>query len=163
MVGGGSRSGKSSFAQSLALSMAGDSRPLYVATAAADGDEEMAERIARHIADRQGRFDTVEEPLHVAETLASSDRDAVVLVDCMTVWLANARYHGEADVDSVIAAARARSGTTILVSNEVGEGIVPMDPVARAFRDASGFMNQRLAGAADEVYYMHFGIAQQIK
>ncbi len=164
LVGGGSRSGKSRHAQELALAAAGPERPCYIATAVVDGDDEMAERVQRHRDDRGDAFVTEEVPLELAEALRRIPAHRTVIVDCLTVWLANVLFANRTpDHAAVIAAARSRAGTTILVTNEVGEGIVPMHPVSRAFRDEAGFMNQAMATAADEVVFLRFGIPQRVK
>ena len=86
-----------------------------------------------------------------------------MLVDCLTLWLSHI-FEDESDSsEKVIAVAQSRSGRTIFVSNEVGEGIVPMHPVSRKFRDLSGIMNQQFARESDAVFHMKFGIAQQLK
>ena len=164
LVGGGSRSGKSRYAQQLALDATSTGRAIYIATAFVDDDVEMRERVQRHRADRGDAFDTVEAPLALADAIAATPSERPLVVDCLTVWLANILHAGQpADHAAVVAAARARAGLTVLVTNEVGEGIVPMHPVTRAFRDAAGFMNQHYAAAADAVYFLRFGIPQQVK
>jgi adenosylcobinamide kinase/adenosylcobinamide-phosphate guanylyltransferase len=162
-VAGGARSGKSRKGEELAKNLAGSSRPVFIATAEAV-DEEMASRIKKHQDDRGTAFDLVEEPKNLTKALKEIDPQATVLVDCLTLWLSNNMMGEGTDTnDSVIAAARARKGATIFISNEVGEGIVPMHPVSREFRDLSGIMNQEFARASDKVYFMKFGIAQELK
>lgn len=164
LIGGGSRSGKSAYAQQEALAGAGDRTPVYIATARVDDDPEMVERIRRHQDDRGSAFATVEAPIDLAKALVEVDAMVPVVVDCLTVWLANVlEQELEPDLTALIAAAHARAGDTFLVTNEVGEGIVPMHPVARRFRDESGFMNQRMAAAADRVIFMHFGLPNRLK
>jgi adenosyl cobinamide kinase/adenosyl cobinamide phosphate guanylyltransferase len=161
-VAGGARSGKSRKAEELAISFSTHDKPIYIATALAS-DQEMVDRIAKHRSDRGDRFTLIEEPKDLSGVLARVASDATVLVDCLTLWLSNI-FEDESDSNQrVIAAAKARSGLTIFVSNEVGEGIVPMHPVSRKFRDLSGIMNQRFAQESDSVFYMKFGIAQQLK
>jgi len=155
LVGGGSRSGKSRWALDRARKRGG--RLVFIATAEAL-DEEMSIRIAKHRAERGPEFTTVEEPLELARTLQSAEADAIV-VDCLTLWLAN----GHGDVEGAISAAREQSAEVIFVTNEVGCGIVPDNAMAREFRDRAGFVNQRFAEAADEVYLMVFGQALRIK
>jgi len=155
LVGGGSRSGKSRWALDRARKRGG--RLVFIATAEAL-DEEMSIRIAKHRAERGPEFTTVEEPLELARTLQSAEADAIV-VDCLTLWLAN----GQGDVEGAIAAAREQAAEVIFVTNEVGCGIVPDNAMAREFRDRAGFVNQRFAEAADEVYLMVFGQALRIK
>ena len=162
-VAGGARSGKSRKGEELAKNLAGSSRPIFIATAEAV-DEEMTSRIKKHQDDRGTAFDLVEEPKNLTKALKDVDADATVLVDCLTLWLSNNMMgEGTDSNQSVIDAARARKGSTIFISNEVGEGIVPMHPVSREFRDLSGIMNQQFAEAADKVYFMKFGIAQELK
>jgi adenosylcobinamide kinase/adenosylcobinamide-phosphate guanylyltransferase len=162
-IAGGARSGKSRKGEELAKNLAGSSRPIFIATAEAV-DEEMTSRIKKHQDDRGTAFDLVEEPKKLTKALKEIDTDATVLVDCLTLWLSNNMMGEETDTNqSVIDAARARKGATIFISNEVGEGIVPMHPVSREFRDLSGIMNQQFAEAADKVYFMKFGIAQELK
>jgi adenosylcobinamide kinase/adenosylcobinamide-phosphate guanylyltransferase len=162
-VAGGARSGKSRKGEELAKNLAGSSRPIFIATAEAV-DDEMTSRIKKHQDDRGTAFDLVEEPKNLSKALKELDADATVLVDCLTLWLSNNMMgDGNDSNESVIAAARARKGATIFISNEVGEGIVPMHPVSRQFRDLSGIMNQQFAQAADKVYFMKFGIAQELK
>ena len=162
-VAGGARSGKSRKGEELAKNLAGSSRPIFIATAEAV-DEEMTSRIKKHQDDRGTAFDLVEEPKNLTKALKDVDADATVLVDCLTLWLSNKMMgEGTDSNQSVIDAARARKGATIFISNEVGEGIVPMHPVSREFRDLSGIMNQQFAQAADKVYFMKFGIAQELK
>ena len=163
LVAGGARSGKSRKGEELAKSLAGTTRPIFIATAEAV-DEEMTSRIKKHQDDRGTAFDLVEEPKNLSKALKELDTDATVLVDCLTLWLSNNMMgEGSDSNESVIAAARARKGATIFISNEVGEGIVPMHPVSRRFRDLSGIMNQQFAEAAEKVYFMKFGIAQELK
>ena len=162
-IAGGARSGKSRKGEELALSLSGGNKPIFIATAEAV-DDEMTKRIQKHQNDRGDAFSLVEEPKNLSKALKELDTDATVLVDCLTLWLSNNMMGEGADTnESVIAAARAREGATIFISNEVGEGIVPMHPVSRQFRDLSGIMNQQFAQAAEKVYFMKFGIAQELK
>ena len=162
-IAGGARSGKSRKGEELAKSLAGSAKPIFIATAEAV-DDEMTSRIKKHQDDRGGDFDLVEEPKNLSKALKDVDSDATVLVDCLTLWLSNNMMgEGTDSNESVIAAARTRRGATIFISNEVGEGIVPMHPVSREFRDLSGIMNQEFARASDKVYFMKFGIAQELK
>ena len=162
-IAGGARSGKSRKGEELAKKLAGSSRPIFIATAEAV-DDEMTKRIQKHQNDRGDAFSLVEEPKNLSKALKDIDTDTTVLVDCLTLWLSNNMMgEGSDSNESVIDAARARTGATIFISNEVGEGIVPMHPVSRQFRDLSGIMNQQFAQAADKVYFMKFGIAQELK
>jgi adenosylcobinamide kinase/adenosylcobinamide-phosphate guanylyltransferase len=162
-IAGGARSGKSGKGESLALSLSGAVKPLFIATAVAS-DQEMAERIGRHQEDRGDKFELLEEAKDLSGVLAQVDSQRTVLVDCLTLWLSNNLLdHGVDSNELVLTAARARQGDTIFISNEVGEGIVPMNALARQFRDLSGIMNQQFAAAADKVFSMKFGIAQELK
>ena len=163
LVAGGARSGKSRKGEELALTLAGSGKPIFIATAEAI-DDEMTTRIKKHQTDRGEAFSLVEEPKNLSKVLKEIDSNATVLVDCLTLWLSNNMMGEGTDSNQlVIDAARTRNGATIFISNEVGEGIVPMHPVSREFRDLSGIMNQHFASAADKVYFMKFGIAQELK
>ena len=161
---GGARSGKSRFAQGLAEQQPG--RLIYVATAAAH-DGEMAERIARHQQDRCARWETVEEQLDLAGVLDRHGREGnVLLVDCLTLWLSNlmlAERDLDAAADALAAALARQEGRVILVSNEVGSGIVPETPLGRAFRDEAGRLNQTIAAKADRVALVVAGLPLWLK
>lgn len=164
LVLGGARSGKSSFAETLVESSGLDA--VYVATAQA-GDGEMAERIAHHQARRGVVWRTLEAPLELAATLAREAAPGrALLVDCLTLWLANIMADGrdiEAEAAQLIAALGALAGPVVLVSNEVGQGIVPDNALARAFRDHAGRLHQDIAAAADTVYFVTAGLVQTLK
>jgi len=160
---GGARSGKSRYAESLITA-----RPqpwVYIATAEAH-DDEMAARIAEHKARREAGWQTIEAPHELPEALNAAPRGAAVLVDCLTLWLSNV-MHGAFDIGKVTLrleqALHARVGTTVLVSNEVGLGIVPDNALAREFRDAQGALNQRLAAHAGRVVFMVAGLPLIVK
>ncbi len=164
LILGGARSGKSGFAEGL-----GDALPgghIYIATAQAF-DDEMTQRIARHRADRAGHWQTVECPLALPETILEYDaEDSVILVDCLTLWLSNLMLgnHDVAAARSRLAdALRMARGTILLVSNEVGQGIVPDNALARQFRDEAGWLNQAMARIADEVWFVTAGLPQRLK
>lgn len=166
-ITGGARSGKSSFAENLAKGVTG--RRAYLATAQAL-DPEMAARIEQHRRRRGDAWETYEEPLAVAELIRKlNGRYAVLLVDCITLWLSNvtARSAEDAPVlsraDDLVSALSAFPGTGIVVSNEVGLGIVPENALARRFRDLAGIVNQRIAQAADEAYFVAAGMPVRIK
>lgn len=167
LVLGGARSGKSAFAQKAAESAAAgvEARPILIATGQAF-DDEMAERIARHQAERGGSWTTVEAPLALPEAIAALPAEAVAVVDCLTLWMSNLML-GDHDVETAatalteaVAACRARLW---LVSNEVGLGLVPETPLGRRFRDAIGRLHQRLAQTADEVYFIAAGLPLRLK
>jgi len=181
LILGGARSGKSRYAMQRAKELAGDAQAVYLATAEA-GDEEMAARIRRHRGERPAGWQTVEVPRDVAYAIeelgskATGGRgQAVVIVDCITLWISNLLLaEGQevavdregvvlAEVEALASAAREAHAYVILVSNEVGLGVVPPTPLGRIFRDISGRAHQLLAQAADEVYVMWAGLPQQIK
>ena len=168
LVLGGARSGKSSFAQSLAeaLPEAETGDLIYIATAEAF-DAEMTDRIARHRCDRGARWRTVECPLDLADAIAAhQEAGTTILVDCLTLWLSNLML-GDHDIATAIAELVARlkksSAKVILVSNEVGQGIVPDNALARRFRDEAGWLNQAIARAADDVWFVTAGIPQLLR
>ena len=164
LVGGGARSGTSNYAISHGQSLAKiDNKKLYFVATAERSDDEMSQRIDRHIADRPKTFVTIEEPVNIAEVIATQE-PAIIVVDCLTLWISNLMGREiEPDFTAVIDSIRSSGSDVILITNEVGEGIVPMHPVSRAFRDLSGQMNQAFGKEADEVYFLRFGIAQKIK
>ncbi len=170
LIGGGSRSGKSSAA--LDMLRASGPRQGFIATAQAF-DDEMRERIARHREERGPQIVTWEEPFSVAERIEAEDgRYDGIVVDCLTLWLSNLmlsnlKLSETVSLDSaylrlVDASARART-QVILVTNEVGCGIVPENALARRFRDEAGKLNQLAARQASEVYWMMFGVGMRIK
>jgi adenosylcobinamide kinase/adenosylcobinamide-phosphate guanylyltransferase len=166
-ITGGSRSGKSRLAEKMA---ARHGAPLgYLATAQA-GDGEMANRIARHQARRGPDWQTMEEPLQLVEVLRGHDGYfCAILVDCLTLWLSNLMFHHQepdrvlAEVRQLIASFAGLTTPLIIVSNEVGMGIVPDNPLARAFRDLAGEANELVAAAANEVYVTFSGLPLQLK
>lgn len=182
LVLGGARSGKSTFAEKLAAS---SQRPVaFIATATA-GDAEMQERIARHRAARPHNWHTLEEPLDLAGAVRRASALAdVLLLDCLTLWTSNWLLH-QRDIDwereiapaalfgehalqeieamlNVIHSLPAHY-TLIVISNEVGAGLVPEYPLGRVYRDTLGYVNQRLASAAERVYLLTAGIAIDLK
>ncbi|MBZ5634462.1 MAG: bifunctional adenosylcobinamide kinase/adenosylcobinamide-phosphate guanylyltransferase [Acidobacteriia bacterium] len=161
LVGGGARSGKSRWALDRARKRGG--RLVYIATAEAL-DDEMSTRIAHHKSERGDGFVTVEEPLELARAIRSVECDAMV-VDCLTLWLSNLMMRSSQEkIDETIAAAKEKNvSDVIVVTNEVGCGIVPDNALAREFRDRAGSMNQRFAEAAAEVYWMVFGQPLRVK
>jgi adenosylcobinamide kinase/adenosylcobinamide-phosphate guanylyltransferase len=167
LVLGGARSGKSAYAERLIREGVGrGGLATYLATAE-PGDGEMAERIAHHRAARGTGWRTVEEPLDLVGTLRRIARpDRPVLVDCLTLWLSNLMH---ADRDIAGETARLASclgdlaGPVVLVSNEVGQGIVPDNALARAFRDHAGRLNQAMAAASDRVVFVVAGLPMVLK
>lgn len=161
---GGARSGKSRYAQARAEARA--DRPIFVATAEAF-DDEMRDRIARHRADRDARWRTVEAPHDLPDALDRlNGRNVAVLVDCLTLWLSNLLL-ADADIgaagDRLCAAIGRFEGDIILVANEVGLGIVPDNALARRFRDEAGRLNQRVAHIAAEVVLLTAGLPLTLK
>ncbi len=166
LVGGGARSGKSTFALARARQLG--SRRLFVATARGY-DAEMEERIARHRAEREGDFDTVEEPLALPEALLAATGPDVVVVDCLTLWLSNLLVDGvrpdgiERRVEDLAAALGRAPCHVVLVTNEVGMGVHPESALGRAFRDLAGRTHQRLARAADEIHLAVLGVIVRLR
>ncbi len=163
VVLGGARSGKSRYAERLVEDAGGG---LYLATAEA-GDAEMAERIALHQARRGDAWRTLEEPLELARALtAHASADAPILVDCLTLWLSNlmaAERDAEADVMALCETMASLDGPVVVVSNEVGLGIVPANDLARRYRDLAGWANQRLAETAQRVVFVAAGLPLVMK
>jgi adenosylcobinamide kinase/adenosylcobinamide-phosphate guanylyltransferase len=184
LVLGGARSGKSRYAQSLCNS---STRVIYIATALASAgadDHEMRERIARHRADRPADWLTVEEALDLSRAVSEAPVEATLLIDCATLWISNLMWKFKdepaveqqrliiVEIDNLIGAVQQRAeksiatgaaGEVVIVSNEVGGGLVPEHPVARAFRDLQGFANQRLAEAANIVVFIIAGLPLLLK
>jgi adenosylcobinamide kinase/adenosylcobinamide-phosphate guanylyltransferase len=169
LVLGGARSGKSRFAQSLCVE---GKSVAFIATARPD-DDEMRARIAMHREQRPSHWKTVEAPLAIAEAAIGCSNCGYILLDCLTIWLSNfcwERRNDAADVLQVSAAREverliATAGTAhlVIVTNEVGYGLVPETPVGRLFRDVHGWLNQDVARAADFVYQVVAGIPIAIK
>ena len=171
LILGGVRGGKSSFAQSLARSMS--ESVTYIAPAEA-GDEEMRRRIDEHRRSRPQSWRTIEEPLHPASALLSAPETEVVVLDCMTLLASNlllaneesaaaAEQAVDAEVTALLQAYEKGAATFIIVSNEVGMGVVPPYELGRVYRDLLGRANQRVARAADRVYWMLSGLPIEVK
>ncbi len=159
LVLGGARSGKSSYAQAAAEQTAGDL--IYIATAQAF-DAEMTDRIARHQSDRGPRWQTVECPIDLSTAISvHQGAGKTILIDCLTLWLSNLILNDH-DITSastaLIASLKTSCSQVILVSNEVGQGIVPENMLARRFRDEAGWLNQAAAAAADKVWLVTAGL-----
>jgi len=164
-VVGGAKSGKSSFALQQAGALAG--RKAYVATAQ-PLDDEMRQRIEKHRAQRGKDWDTFEEPIKMARVLRQMGPDyAAWVIDCLTLWLSNLLISSEdleEEIDAFLAFLKHDAYPTLfIVSNEVGMGIVPDNALSRRFRDRAGYLNQQVAGIADEVYLVAAGIPLRIK
>ncbi len=164
LVLGGARSGKSAFAECL-VANSGLKR-VYLATGAA-GDEEMRARIDRHRARRGENWRTIEEPLAIIDALArEAAPHRAILIDCLTLWLSNlmhANRDSEREIQRLAAALRAATSPIVLVSNEVGLGIVPETPLGRRFRDAQGRLNQAIAATAGNVALIVAGLPLWLK
>ncbi len=161
-ITGGARSGKSRFA--LNYANRNFSEKLYLATSEIL-DQEMAKRVENHKKMRGPEWKTLEEPLHIADQINKyGDKVEVILLDCITLWLSNllTRGIGEEDIineiDRLINSLRGNQTSFIIVSNEVGMGIVPAEPIGRRFRDLQGMTNQKIAQIADIVILMVSGI-----
>jgi adenosylcobinamide kinase / adenosylcobinamide-phosphate guanylyltransferase len=170
LIVGGVRSGKSRLAEQLASA----SPPVTYLATALPGDAEMAERIRRHRQRRSPDWRTVEEPWDVVATVAKHLGDGCVVLECLTLWVTNlivglpdhsARRDAGIlkEIDALIEAAQAGAGRLIVVSNEVGCGVMPANELSRRFADVLGETNQRLASAADEVFACWAGIAHRLK
>ncbi len=169
-ITGGARSGKSAYALAIAAAAAPPPPRYFVATAEAL-DDEMRERIAHHRAHRSNDYVTVEAPRAVAQALADLDRRGagVAVIDCLTLWISNLLGAGLDDAaimraaDELGAAIVAAKLKVVVVSGEVGAGIVPENPLARRFRDLLGWTNQKIARAADEAFLMAAGYPIRLK
>jgi adenosylcobinamide kinase/adenosylcobinamide-phosphate guanylyltransferase len=173
LILGGARSGKSGYAESLARE---SNKPvLFIATATAF-DDEMRERIERHKASRPANWQTLEAQTNIASVLANETWDGVVIFDCITLLLNNIllplpedipfdifMQKVDEEIDALIAAQKKVGGDWLIVSNEVGLGLVPPYPLGRIYRDALGRANQMLARAADHVVFMVAGIPMTVK
>ena len=164
LVLGGARSGKSRYAQ--ALAEGAGKAPVLIATARIE-DEEMQARVARHRDERGAVWQTIEEAMQLAEVLRhEADQARILLVDCLTLWLSNIMLAGEdvaaltAELANTVPNLR---GPVIFVTNEVGNGIVPDNALARRFRDAQGRLNQAMAAACDTVVLVTAGLPLQMK
>jgi adenosylcobinamide kinase/adenosylcobinamide-phosphate guanylyltransferase len=163
LVLGGARSGKSRYAEGLLTAL--PPPRIYVATAQAL-DDEMAARIAAHRARRNAGWQTIEAPHDLSGALSAAPKDAAMLIDCLTLWLSNrilANAHVDAEIEALENALARRAGAAVLVSNEVGSGIVPDNALARRFRDLQGRLNQRLAARADRVVLLVAGLPIFVK
>ena len=168
LITGGARSGKSSFA--LSLASAYPEKRVFLATAVAF-DTEMEERIGKHRFERGDLFTTIEEPYCIDKTLSGIDQDvSVVLIDCLTVWAGNLFYRYENDpvkvqnhIDDFATSVTTYHYDLIMVTNEVGCGIIPDNALARMFRDTAGKMNQDIARVVDTVYLCSCGLPLTLK
>jgi adenosylcobinamide kinase/adenosylcobinamide-phosphate guanylyltransferase len=163
LIGGGARSGKSRYALEKARAIEGPRT--FIATAE-PCDEEMTARIEHHRDARGEDFATIEAPIDLAQAIARIG-SGVLIVDCLTIWLANVMHANKdivATIDALVEAAQSAPATIIFVTNEVGSGIIPTDhALSREFRDHAGILNQRIASIAQEVYFVVFGQPLRIK
>lgn len=164
---GGARSGKSAYAQGLAESDAENvgRKPIMIATAE-PLDDEMAARIARHRADRGDRWLTIEAPVDLAAAVRALGPGDAAVIDCLTLWLSNlmlAERSVEAATDGLLGAIAETKAKVVVVSNEVGMGIVPENALARSFRDEAGRLNRRIAEEADHTVVMFAGLPLILK
>lgn len=182
LVLGGARSGKSGFAQELVSKMASSDEPVYYVATAFARDGEMVRRVARHRQDRPSHWITLEAQEEVHSAIKELPQGSILLLDCVTMMITNFMFSLSSDwddisgdqeeqgisatlsyVDQVLLALRSRSIKAVLVSNEVGMGLVPPYPLGRIFRDIAGWVNQKIAKDADSVYLLTAGIPQKIK
>ena len=167
LVLGGARSGKTKFAEKLALSLTEDSHmlPIYIATAQAF-DTEMQDRIDTHKYERADCFKTLECPLAIDEPLMRASKDEVILIDCLTLFVSNllcASSFDNTKIESFKRAVKNTKARLIIVSNETGFGVVPDNKLARQFRDVSGKLNQDIASIADKVTMVIAGLGMPLK
>jgi adenosylcobinamide kinase/adenosylcobinamide-phosphate guanylyltransferase len=166
LIGGGVRSGKSRFALQRARQLG--ARRTFVATATRS-DEEMAARIEAHVRERGDELETIEAPLGLCAALQEISAADVVVIDCLTLWLANALLAEQneeailAQVDALVTILRGARFHSVVVTNEVWMGIVPETALGRAFRDLSGRAHQRVAAAADEIYFAVLGTLLRLR
>lgn len=163
LITGGARSGKSTRAEARAVCFAGPA--VYIATAEAL-DSEMTERIEQHRARRGADWIAREEPLELTRALEETDGGGARLVDCLTLWLSNLMHAGRdwsIETARLVESLKRQRSPVVLVTNEVGLGIVPDNALARRFRDAAGLMNQMVAAAADEVEFVVAGLPMRLK
>lgn len=167
---GGTRSGKSRFALGLVRALAGTGRAWFLATAW-PGDPEMDDRIARHRRERPASWPTIDVGVDLVAAIDATDPLEPMLIDGLTLWLSAVLGDDAVDIDptlegpvaAALAAIAARPGPVVVVSDDVGGGIVPMHAGARAFRDLTGIVHQRFASEADEVHLLVAGIPLAIK
>jgi adenosylcobinamide kinase / adenosylcobinamide-phosphate guanylyltransferase len=167
---GGTRSGKSRFGLATAMRLTASGRAWFLATAW-PGDPELDDRITRHRSERPADWPTIEVGADLAAALADTDPNETVLIDGLTLWLSALLGDDAAPIDPILdgpvaaalTAIMERGGPAIVVSDEIGSGIVPVHPVARTYRDLVGITHQRLAACADEVYLFVAGLPVTLK
>lgn len=160
---GGARSGKSWLGQRLIEEAVGADDPVAAVVTAEAGDDEMADRIARHQDDRPANWETIEAPHALADAIAAVPGDQALLLDCLTFWIANRVMTDvpgsevEAEAERLAGLLAARTAPTVVVTNEVGQGIVPGDPLSRRFRDVHGRVNRIVADRATGAFLVVAG------
>ena len=166
LVVGGASSGKSA----MALTLAGVDTPRAFIATGQPLDDEMTERIRRHQRDRGTDWETVEVPVELEQWFLANGRSyRTIVLDCLTLWLSNLREHGVSEeqipelVRALLRAMRTSTARIVVVTNELGLGLIPLDASARGFRDLAGKTNQLCAGEADEVYFIVSGMPIQMK
>jgi adenosylcobinamide kinase / adenosylcobinamide-phosphate guanylyltransferase len=170
LVTGGARAGKSAYA----LSLVPREGPVTFIATAQELDDEMRERIRRHRAERPRGWTTIEAPIELAAAIAAAPSEAIVLVDCLTLWMSNllltegrdgtdGSWSPDARIDELLEALAARSQPVVVVTNEVGLGVVPATALGRVYRDALGRVNQRVASIAGRVVLMVAGLSVELK
>ncbi|MFO8024765.1 bifunctional adenosylcobinamide kinase/adenosylcobinamide-phosphate guanylyltransferase [Thiohalophilus sp.] len=166
LILGGIRSGKSRYTQQLAEQ---SNKPVTLIATATAGDDEMLERIRRHQQDRPANWQVIEEPLALGHVLdKNDDPEALILIDCLTLWLTNLLLDSdpqrlEQEQNQLLACLPSLQAELLLVSNEVGQGIIPVDPLSRRFADETGRLHQRLAEVCDRVTMVTAGLPQILK
>lgn len=160
---GGTRSGKSEYAESIAN--ASGCELIYIATASA-GDSEMSERIKKHKERRGKNWQTIEEEIDISVIIKQSSNQKLILIDCLTLWISNLLHYNldiEVETEKLLNALKTTKSDIILVSNEVGQGIIPDNALARKFVDEAGILHQKIAKIAHEVFFVTAGIPTKIK
>lgn len=166
LVLGGARSGKSRFAESVINLHCQEQhlQKIYVATATAS-DDEMKNRIKRHQNDRDEKWTLIEEPLNLASIIKQAKIDDCLLIECLTLWLSNCLYHNvwPEQKTAFLDTLKTSTSTIVMVSNEVGQGIIPANALSRQFIDESGWLHQELASICNKVSFVTAGIPQTLK
>lgn len=167
---GGARSGKSKLAEKLASEFELTGKTVYYVATATAFDDEMTDRIHHHQNSRPTHWQTIETPIHLADTMAQLENSGVILVDCLTLWVSNLLLTENEDVinteiDKFLTVLQhfSPNGELILVSNETGLGVVPMGRITRRFVDESGFLHQKIANIADKVRFCVAGLTMELK
>jgi adenosylcobinamide kinase/adenosylcobinamide-phosphate guanylyltransferase len=158
---GGQKSGKSLLAEQKTLSLAGNSKPYYIATYDNSyEDAEMTERISKHQSQRQEAFHTIEETHHLSKVI---EAEQTYIIDCMSMWLLNTLAWGEAQLFAELEALSTKEANIIFVLNDVSSGVIPIDSISRKYVDRSGVIGQKLAATCDEVYEVKLGLEIRLK